>query len=243
MLALRHKTTACLLSLAIASSIAAAVIHTTANPFGGFFGLWGPDVSNQQSVGARFSPNSDYTLTQVKIWFMNNSDSVHPAVTVTLRTDQTSGSVSIPSNTILAEWNINIQALGWNPVQEIFVSTGGVGLHAGQKYWIVAQSNSSSGANAVWNYASIGNTFSATTLQNGITWQPGGSGAALTLTVEGNLGLPIPADINHDGLVNGNDLAAVLSAWGTCANCPADINQDGQIDGIDLATLLSAWTG
>ena len=67
--------------------------------------------------------------------------------------------------------------------------------------------------------------------------------AALTLTVEGNLGLPIPADINHDGLVNGNDLAAVLSAWGTCANCPADINQDGQIDGIDLATLLSAWTG
>ena len=64
MLALRHKTTVCLLSLAIASSVAAAIIHTTANPFGGFFGLWGPDVFNQQSVGARFSPSTQTTMLQ-----------------------------------------------------------------------------------------------------------------------------------------------------------------------------------
>lgn len=49
------------------------------------------------------------------------------------------------------------------------------------------------------------------------------------------------ADINNDGQVNGNDLAAVLSAWGACANCRADINRDGQVGGVDLATLLSAW--
>ncbi len=239
---LRYKKSAFFFSLAIAGIVVAEVIHTTANPFGGFFGLWGPDVFVGQSVGGRFSANSDYTLSQVKIWFMNNSSSIHPAVKITLRTDHTSGSVSVPSNTILAEWNINIQALGWNPVQEVLVSNGGVGLQAGQKYWIVAQSNSPSGVNAIWNFASVGNTFSATTMPNGVTWQPGGSGAALTLTVEGNPGLPNPADINHDGLVNGSDLAAVLSAWGICANCPADINHDGQVDGVDLAALLSAWS-
>lgn len=242
MIGLRHKIPAVALALVIAGSVAAAIIHTTANPFGGFFGLWGPDVFISQSVGARFTPGADYTLDRVKIWFMNNSSSVHPSVRITVRNDQTSGTGSIPGNTILAEWNINIQALGWNPVQEILVSTGGVGLHTGQKYWVVAESNSAVGENAVWNFASVGNTFSAVTLPNGITWQPGGSGAALTLTVEGTAGLPNPADINHDGLVNGSDLAAVLSAWGACANCPADINQDGVVDGVDLATLLSTWS-
>ncbi len=239
---IHSKTSACLLSMALAGSVAAAIIHTTADPFGGFFGFWGPDVFIGQSVGGRFVPSADYTLDRVKIWFMNNSSSIHPAVKVTVRTDQTSGSVSIPSSTILAEWNINVQALGWNPVQEILISTGGVGLHGGQKYWIVAQSNSAANVNAVWNYASQGNTFSAITSTDRITWQPGGNGAALTLTVEGILGLPNPSDINHDGLVNGSDLAAVLSAWGTCANCPADINRDGLVDGNDLATLLSAWS-
>ena len=78
---------------------------------------------------------------------------------------------------------------------------------------VIAQSQAPGGSDPVWNYASSGTGFSATTLQDGVTWQSGGSGAALTLTVEGTPGLPNPADINHDGLVNGLDLAAVLAAW------------------------------
>lgn len=50
-------------------------------------------------------------------------------------------------------------------------------------------------------------------------------------------------DANCDGIVNGLDLAAVLSGWGTCTStCAADFNADGMVDGVDLTTLLSNWT-
>ncbi len=241
MLALRHKIPATVLAIAIAGSAFAAIIHTTAGPFGGFFGLWGADVSNQQSVGARFIPNGDFTLTSIKIWFMNNSSSAHPTVRITLRTDQSAGTVSTPSNTVIEQWIFNVQALGWSPIQEVVLSTGGVALHSGVKYWVVAESTASGGSDPVWNFASVGNTFSATSLPSGV-WQAGGFGAALTLTVEGTAGLPNPSDVNGDGSVNGADLSFVLSAWGPCMNCPADINDDGLVDGSDIATLLSAWT-
>jgi hypothetical protein len=51
-----------------------------------------------------------------------------------------------------------------------------------------------------------------------------------------------PADINRDGSVNGLDLTALLSAWGTNA-ANADLDGNGNVDGLDLAQLLAAWTG
>jgi hypothetical protein len=49
-----------------------------------------------------------------------------------------------------------------------------------------------------------------------------------------------PEDLNNDGVVNGSDLAILLSAWGT-SNPAADVNDDGTVNGADLALLLSAW--
>lgn len=48
-----------------------------------------------------------------------------------------------------------------------------------------------------------------------------------------------PADINLDGIVNGTDLAGILSGWGSSGS--SDINSDGTTNGVDLATLLSGW--
>ena len=48
-----------------------------------------------------------------------------------------------------------------------------------------------------------------------------------------------PADLNSDGVVNGLDLAVVLSQWGTAGS--ADIDGDGTVGGSDLAALLSDW--
>ena len=55
--------------------------------------------------------------------------------------------------------------------------------------------------------------------------------------------IPIPGDFNHDGHVNGIDVAVVLGNWGICGAgvCVGDINRDGQINGADLAILLSNW--
>ena len=62
--------------------------------------------------------------------------------------------------------------------------------------------------------------------------------AALQLTV--SIGPSCaPADINCDNLVNGLDLAYVLSGWGSPGL--GDINHDGITDGVDLTTLLSGW--
>jgi len=47
------------------------------------------------------------------------------------------------------------------------------------------------------------------------------------------------ADINGDGIVNGADLATLLTQWGT--NGPADFNNDGIVNGSDLALLLTNW--
>ena len=55
--------------------------------------------------------------------------------------------------------------------------------------------------------------------------------------------LPIPGDLNNDGLVNGIDLAVILSTWGPCGSgsCVADINRDGVVNGADLSIILSNW--
>lgn len=62
-------------------------------------------------------------------------------------------------------------------------------------------------------------------------------------TAGGSSPTPCPADLNHDGVVNGADMALLLGAWGPCSssNCPADINQSGVVDGADLSLLLGAW--
>ncbi len=53
-----------------------------------------------------------------------------------------------------------------------------------------------------------------------------------------------PADLNHDGFVNGADLGILIGNWGPAEAYPdADFNRDGQINGADLGVLLAAWTG
>ncbi len=47
-----------------------------------------------------------------------------------------------------------------------------------------------------------------------------------------------PPDFNGDLIIDGSDLATLLSGWGTPAG---DTNGDQTTDGSDLATLLSAW--
>jgi hypothetical protein len=49
-------------------------------------------------------------------------------------------------------------------------------------------------------------------------------------------------DVNGDGMVNGIDLAFVLTYWNSSAPI-ADLNDDGIVGGADLAIVLSGWTG
>ena len=244
------RSTAATLALSLSCAAAADVVHQTQGPFGGFFGLWGPTVSSSQIVGARFVPATDHTLTAIRLWFMNDDGAPGAPIRITLRADGThAGGTSIPGAQVIAQWDIACQASGWNPVQHSVTSTGGIALRAGVRYWVVAQSDAPGGFSPVWNFAAFGNSWNSIGLRTATDegWQAGGTGAALTLVVEGTPGLP-PAnpDPNHDGAVNGDDLGMLLGAWGPCpasGPCSADLDRNGSVDADDLGRLLAAWTG
>ncbi len=61
--------------------------------------------------------------------------------------------------------------------------------------------------------------------------------AGAVLTVEG----ACPADLDGNNVVDGADLAVMLTAWGACAQCASDITGDGTVGGEDLAVLLGSW--
>ena len=50
-----------------------------------------------------------------------------------------------------------------------------------------------------------------------------------------------PADITGDGLVNGDDLGALVVAWGPAQGSPADLDGNGMVNGDDLGMLLIDW--
>jgi formylglycine-generating enzyme required for sulfatase activity len=54
---------------------------------------------------------------------------------------------------------------------------------------------------------------------------------------------PCDADLDHDGIVAGADLAIVLGDWGPCKGCQGDVTNNGTVDGIDLAFVLTLWGG
>ena len=52
----------------------------------------------------------------------------------------------------------------------------------------------------------------------------------------------VPGDLTGDGFVNGEDLAILLTNWGSCPGCAADFDGSDGVDGADLAFLLTNWT-
>jgi uncharacterized membrane protein len=72
--------------------------------------------------------------------------------------------------------------------------------------------------------------------------------ATNSVTGQGGMVLLTPVrtgDVNSDGVVNIDDLLAVISAWGPCpappAACSADIVVDGQVNIDDLLLVISNW--
>lgn len=52
--------------------------------------------------------------------------------------------------------------------------------------------------------------------------------------------VPCPADLNGNGMVNVDDLLAVINAWGASGG-PADVNNDGVVNVDDLLAVINAW--
>jgi hypothetical protein len=153
---------------------------------GGVFGINGPDIFRGQSWAQRFSvpADGDYRLARVGLFLMNNSDTEHRWLDVSVQTDGTDegGADSLPSGRAIARWSDRVAVLGWNPAQQFFEVTRSVRLRAGHDYWVVAASRAQGGADPVWLFAKSGSEVAS---QNtGTGWTPGFPQGALTLRVD-----------------------------------------------------------
>jgi hypothetical protein len=61
-------------------------------------------------------------------------------------------------------------------------------------------------------------------------------------------GPPCPADVNNNGVVNIQDLLAVIAAWGNCPQpctppngCPPDVNDNCLVNIQDLLLVIGNW--
>jgi hypothetical protein len=68
---------------------------------------------------------------------------------------------------------------------------------------------------------------------------PGAAATQIVASLSATIGGGNPADLNGDGVVNGQDLGLLLAGWGGTG--PADLDQDGIVGGGDLARLLTNW--
>ena len=237
-------TAVALLALSAAGAAANAdTLFETHDPFGGWLGVNGFTVSPMQSVAGRFSPSSSATLTSVGIWFMSDDwdGTTAQTVTVTFRTDTNPGTefTSVPSDTILETWTMDLPIVGWNPQIITFDSNSHAALSAGTNYWVVVESPVPGGMSPVWCWSSEGNEFTANTDGPGTPWESG-SGAAVGMTIIGNTSTPACiADVGvagggagHDGMLDNNDFIAFINYF-FAQNPIADMGVAGGLPGSD----------
>ena len=79
----------------------------------------------------------------------------------------------------------------------------------------------------------------ATTATLGLFRPVSGSPDSVSFATQGPAAPQNPADLNDDGVVNGEDLVILLASWGN--NPGGDVNGDGVTNGIDIGLVLGSW--
>ncbi len=153
-------------------------------------------------------------------------------------------------------WTEKEAALNANPVYindvDLEVTVGGATLYRGN---VFAGGQSATGGSSdtknnteqVLIVSPPGGPFNVTVRATAVN-TPGPQGFAVVAT--GDIGLPVtcmPADMNGDGFVNGDDIQAfvrvLITGTGTPAElCAADVNQDAGRDGFDVAAFVQCET-
>lgn len=236
------RSTACAAVALFAAVASGEVIYQSTGPFGGPFGLWGADVFTGQAVAQRFESAGQFRLETVRLWLMSNDfgGSVEEIITVSLQTDAGGPGESFPSGTVLDSVTLEASAIGWSPVNEAFSLSGRPWLFAGERYWVVAESQTEPGASPVWTFASEGTGFNAFRPWDA-TWQPGGEGAELTMTVEAAPS-PCLADLAvPSGVLDLADIQGFVASF--IGTLPAADMADprGVFDLSDLAAFVEAF--
>jgi len=93
----------------------------------------------------------------------------------------------------------------------------------------------------VWNFASIGNDYTAGRDPSvGAPWS-GGPGAALAFVVTGTPAVGCDADLDGSGDVGFGDILEIIAWWGCFPGCPQDLSGNGTVDFADILVVIGAW--
>lgn len=219
-------------------TVRADVIFETDDPFGGFIGVNGFDVFEDQSVAQRFTPNGDFEIDRLSLWLWNNDESGGmPEITITLRIDELADDCSTPTGAVLESWTINLPATGFaNPELFVFDSVLNPLVEDGQQYWVAAESPSPPFIDPVWAWASPGNGIMSFA-DGDDDWSCGSGSANTAMIVEGT-----PAEVIDISIVTSNPPDGAIDA-----RQPFDLNGenpdgwsaihlafDGDVSGLEV---------
>lgn len=239
---MRRRVTTALAVAALCPLAGAEIIYQSLGPFGGPFGLWGADVFTGQSVAQRFEAPGPYRLDLARLWFMSNdfAGTVEERVVVSIQTDAGGPDESFPSGVELERVEFIAGAIGWNPVEEIIAFPGRPWLFAGEKYWVVCESNTNPGEDPVWLFASQGLGFNTFRPWDAL-WYPGGWGAELCMTIEATHAPCLADHAPPYGVLDLADLQAFVADF-VAGRPGGDVAEPrGVLDLADIAAFVDAF--
>jgi hypothetical protein len=232
-----------LLSAILTLPAAADVIYQTNPPYFGPNGPPGFDLSDEQSVALRFTPDRDYTLDTIRMWIMSNNQVkvTHAPVRVEIRPSQEGG--NRPSQVVIEQMGFTVSALGWSPVLESVSSRLHPLLRAGTPYWVILHCDLHEN-NPSWNWSEGSIGIIALSHGGQVNFTEGGEGAVTATIIEGT-----PACYaNCDGsagapLLTGNDFQCFLNRFASgdaYANCDGSSGEPS-LTANDFQCYLNAY--
>jgi hypothetical protein len=176
------------------------------------------------------------TLTSVEAFVGDASDNPPPTVHAALHADN-GGVLGELITTFIAP------DVAGPPTARTFTPAAEVVLEANADYWFVLGSTAPGDGTFSWHYANTGQTLGPGTLgafadstDSGATWTYRGASFPYYLQVNAATLSPAPADFDANGLVDGEDLAALLENFGAAdaGRVQGDADGDGFVAGADF---------
>ncbi len=205
-----------------------------------------PLVDANASIANVDVPNDGRFIAGVSVRSNGNGTWRYEYAVHNLNSDRSGRSFSVPVPAGVTITNVGFKDIDYHSGDPSSPTDWTSSVSGGAVTWTGGTHSQSANSNAL-RFATMYNFwFDATTAPQVANatiglFKPAAAGAPTSVTVASKApSAPSnPADLNGDGSVGGDDLATLLSNWGTGGL--GDITGNGIVDAEDLAALLSAW--
>ena len=219
-------------------------------------GFLPPEPGDGYSVSGDYIMSADASvILSDPVWWLRTSGNFDVAINDASRFDFGQATLELASDNPKAPQSAEVLSRDLGAADAGFATTnfplGSLRLRAGANAELVDSHNNAPGKQAEAIYTQeLVVPAGATLVTNGLKVYTRVATIAGTVSSPSDIVVvpgtpPCVADIVADGVVNGADLALVLTNWGPCATstCVADIDRNGTVDAADLSAVLVGWGG